>query len=83
MRPFIICLQTKMAVKSAGLKLKYSLYSALAFFLVANPVTFRFVNSFIAGVATNGCPTAFGFVLHTLVFFGVLYGLMSLPPDQD
>jgi len=83
MRPFITWLQTKMAVKSAGLKLKYSLYSALAFFLVANPVTFRFVNSFVAGVATNGCPTAFGFVLHTLVFFGVLYGLMSLPPDQE
>ena len=72
-----------MPVKDAGLKFKYSLYSALAFFLVANPVTFRFVNSLIAGVATNGCPTAFGFVLHTLVFFGVVYGLMSLPKDQD
>ena len=72
-----------MEVKSEGLKFKYSLYSALAFFLVANPVTFKFVNSLIAGVAVNGCPTAFGFMLHTLVFFGVLYGLMSLPSDRD
>lgn len=72
-----------MAVKTEGLKIKYSLYSALAFFLVANPVTFRFVNSFIAGVANNGCPTAFGFMLHTLVFFVVLYGLMSLPSDRE
>jgi hypothetical protein len=72
-----------MGVKSEGLKFKYSLYSALAFFLVANPVTFKFVNSLIAGVAVNGCPTAFGFMLHTLVFFGVLYGLMSLPSDRD
>lgn len=72
-----------MGVKSEGLKLKYSLYSALAFFLVANPVTFKFVNSLIAGVAVNGCPTAFGFMLHTVVFFVVLYGLMSLPKDQD
>jgi hypothetical protein len=72
-----------MAVKSEGLKFKYSLYSTLAFFLVANPVTFRFVNSLIAGVAVNGCPTAFGFMLHTLVFFGVLYGLMSLPSDRE
>ena len=72
-----------MGVKSEGLKFKYSLYSTLAFFLVANPVTFKFVNSLIAGVAVNGCPTAFGFMLHTLVFFGVLYGLMSLPSDQD
>jgi len=72
-----------MAVKTEGLKFKYSLYSALAFFLVANPVTFRFVNSFIAGVANNGCPTAFGFMLHSLVFFCVLYGLMSLPSDRE
>jgi hypothetical protein len=72
-----------MGVKSEGLKFKYSLYSTLAFFLVANPVTFKFVNSLIAGVAVNGCPTAFGFMLHTLVFFGVLYGLMSLPSDRD
>jgi hypothetical protein len=72
-----------MGVKSEGLKFKYSLYSTLAFFLVANPVTFKFVNSLIPGVAINGCPTAFGFVLHSIVFFGVLYGLMSLPKDQD
>ena len=72
-----------MGVKSEGLKFKYSLYSALAFFLVANPVTFKFVNSLIAGVAVNGCPTAFGLILHTVVFFGVLYGLMSLPSDRD
>lgn len=72
-----------MGVKSEGLKFKYSLYSALAFFLVANPVTFKFVNSLIAGVAVNGCPTAFGFMLHTVVFFIVLYGLMSLPSDRD
>jgi hypothetical protein len=72
-----------MAVKTEGLKFKYSLYSALAFFLVANPVTFRFVNSILSGVAVNGCPTAFGFMLHTLVFFVVVYGLMSLPKDQD
>ena len=72
-----------MGVKSEGLKFKYSLYSTLAFFLVANPITFKFVNSLIAGVAVNGCPTAFGFILHSLVFFGVLYGLMSLPSDRD
>jgi hypothetical protein len=72
-----------MAVKSEGLKFKYSLYSTLAFFLVANPITFKFVNSLIPGVAVNGCPTAFGFILHSIVFFGVLYGLMSLPSDRD
>lgn len=71
-----------MVVKSAGLKFKYSLYSALAFFLIANPVTFKFVNSIIGGVANGGCPTAFGLLLHTVVFLLVVYGLMSLPQDQ-
>jgi hypothetical protein len=71
-----------MAVKSLGLKVKYSLYSALAFFLVANPITFRLVNGIIGGVAINGCPTTFGFFLHTIVFFLVVLGLMSLPQDQ-
>jgi glucan phosphoethanolaminetransferase (alkaline phosphatase superfamily) len=72
-----------MAVKSEGLKFKYSLYSALAFFLVANPITFRFVNSLVSGVANGGCPTAFGFLLHTVVYFVVVYGLMSLPSDRE
>jgi uncharacterized membrane protein len=71
-----------MAVKTLGLKAKYSLYSAFAFFLVANPITFRLMNSIIGGVANNGCPTTFGFFLHTLVFFFVVLGLMSLPQDQ-
>jgi hypothetical protein len=66
---------------STGLKVKFSLYSALIFFLVANPVTFRFVNSIVPGVAQDGCPTAFGFVLHTIVFFGLSFLIMTLPRD--
>lgn len=67
---------------SLGLKVKYSLYSALIFFLVANPATFRVVNSVIPGVAVNGCPTAMGLLLHTFVFFLALVGIMMLPKDK-
>jgi hypothetical protein len=66
---------------SVGLKAKFSFYSALLFFVIANPVTFRFVNSLIGGVAVGGCPTAFGFMLHTLVFFLASYAIMSFPRD--
>lgn len=66
---------------STGLKVKFSFYSALLFFLVANPVTFRFTNSLLPGVAENGCPTAFGFVLHTIVFFALSFWSMTLPRD--
>jgi hypothetical protein len=67
---------------SLGLKVKYSLYSALIFFLVANPATFRVVNSVIPGVAVNGCPTAMGLLLHTFVFFLAMVGIMLLPKDK-
>jgi hypothetical protein len=73
--------------KNAGLKFKYSLYSALAFFLLASPQMFTFVNSFIGWIVKiaepNGCPTQFGLVLHTIVFLGLLYLMMSLPKDQN
>jgi hypothetical protein len=66
---------------STGLKVKFSFYSTLIFFLVANPVTFRFVNGLLPGVAVNGCPTAVGFVLHSLVFFALSFFIMMLPKD--
>ena len=66
---------------SVGLKVKFSLYSTLLFFLVANPLTYKVVNSIASGVAVGGCPTAFGLFLHSLVFFGLSYAIMTLPPD--
>lgn len=68
---------------STALKVKFSFWSAMIFFLVANPITFRFVNSIIPGVANNGCPTAFGFMLHTFVFFLVSFFIMLLPKDPE
>lgn len=68
---------------STALKVKFSFLSALVFFLVANPVTYRFVNSIIPGVARDGCPTAFGMMLHTAVFFGLSFFLMILPRDPQ
>lgn len=66
---------------STGLKVKFSLYSTLLFFLVANPATYAFVNSIVGGVAVGGCPTSFGLLLHSLVFFLLSYAIMTLPKD--
>ena len=68
---------------STALKVKFSFLSAMIFFLVANPVTFRFVNSIIPGVAKDGCPTAFGFMLQTFVFFLISFFIMLLPTDPE
>jgi len=73
--------------KSPFLKFKYSLYSALAFFLLASPQMFTFVNSlvgsFIKIADNNGCPTHMGLVIHTLAFLVLLYIMMSLPRDLN
>jgi hypothetical protein len=73
--------------KNPGLKFKYSLYSALAFFFLASPQMFSFVNSILGSIIKiadpNGCPTQFGLILHTVVFLGLLYLMMSLPRDEN
>jgi hypothetical protein len=67
-----------------GLKAKYSFYSALVFFLVANPEMYRVVQQVVGSVVTvavNGCPTPMGLLLHTVLFFCVILALMMFPRD--
>lgn len=72
-------------VQNFALKAKYSFYSTLVFFLVANPETFKLTQRLLGGVLTvaseGGCPTAYGFFLHSLVFFLILWGMMLFPRD--
>jgi hypothetical protein len=76
-----------MAGLNIGLKLKYSFYSALVFFLVANPETYMlsqmvFGPFFSVASPSSGCPTTIGFFLHTFVFFIVMAALMMFPRDK-
>ena len=67
-----------------GLKAKYSFYSALVFFLVANPEMYRVVQKVVGGlvtVAVEGCPTPVGLLVHTVLFFCVILALMMFPRD--
>jgi hypothetical protein len=72
------------------LKAKYSFYSALVFFLCANPETYKIVNHFLgpllglrSGLASpTGCPTAIGLFFQTLLFFAVILALMMFPRDH-
>ena len=69
-----------------GLKLKYSFYSALVFFLVANPETSKFLQDLFGNImeiaSPGGCPTTNGFFLLTFVFFIVMVALMMFPRDK-
>lgn len=71
---------------SDALKWKYSLYSALIFFIISSPqlykITQRLLGRFLTISRNGGCPTAAGLVLHTVVFMVALFGLMKLPKDK-
>jgi hypothetical protein len=56
-----------------ALKAKYALYSALVFFVVANPETYRVTNNafgWLVVIADSaGHPTPLGFFVHTFMLF--------------
>ena len=69
-----------------GLKAKYAFYSALVFFLIANPETFKVTQMLLGSMITmanGGCPTPAGLFAHTAIFFLVLLGLMLFPRDKE
>jgi len=64
-------------------KVMASLQAALLFLIVANPATYRLVQTIFGGLfkvanATTGCPSAAGLLLHAVVFGLLSYGLMML-----
>jgi len=69
------------------LKAKYSFISALLFFIVANPELYKmtqfvFGSLFTVANTANGCPTIYGVLLHTVVFFGGMFALMTIPASD-
>lgn len=67
------------------LKAKYSLYSALVFFVFANPETIlilqRFFGKFVNFITPCGAPTMIGVFATTALFFSTMLGLMLLPSE--
>ncbi len=70
---------------NVALKAKYSFYSTLVFFLIANPETFKLTQRVFGGLfqvaSDKGCPSTLGFFFHTLLFFLVIWGFMLFPRD--
>lgn len=65
------------------LKAKYSLISALVFFIVANPEFYKVTQWLFGGFFMvshpMGAATPAGMILHTALFFGAMFGLMAIP----
>jgi hypothetical protein len=67
------------------LKAKYSFYSALVFFLFANPETLLMLQRMVGGmfqlITSSGAPTIQGIFFSTGLFFFTMLGLMLLPSE--
>ena len=67
------------------LKAKYSFYSALVFFLFANPESFlalqRMFGHSVSIITSGGAPTIHGIFISTFLFFLTMLGLMLLPSE--
>ena len=67
------------------LKAKYSLYSALIFFLFANPETTivlqKVFGNMVTLVTSSGVITIQGLLVNTILFFITMLGLMLLPSE--
>lgn len=65
------------------LKAKYSFISAIVFFIVANPETYKFTQNLFGSIFTvahpMGAATPNGLIFHTFVFFLAMLGLMLVP----
>jgi hypothetical protein len=66
--------------KKQEAKFILSIVSALVFFIVANPETFKLVRRLVGSwVATpTGCPSMMGLLLHAVVFMLVVWGMMNI-----
>lgn len=75
---------TTFAYNRVLLKAKYSFYSALVFFLFANPETSLIFQKFFGNFVTfvqSGTLTITGIFINTVLFFLTMLGLMLLPND--
>lgn len=63
-------------------KWKYSIISGLIFFIIANPLTYKFMNLFLKKIIKvtnkNGSPSFYGLLLHTIVYVIIIRGTMDL-----
>jgi len=65
-----------------GEKIKISFYTSMIFFFVSSPLLYKLVQNFLGSMVDvsddRGCPTNQGLLLHTAVFFTLVFISMLL-----
>jgi hypothetical protein len=66
-------------------QLRISAYSAVLFFLVANPETYKLVRSVLGNWVSGpgGCPSRQGLILHSIVFLALVFLSMRLGKKES
>jgi len=61
-------------------KATFSLTGGIIMFITSNPSTYQLMNGFLNGeiVDVNNCSTEKGVIIHTLLFFIIVYSVMLL-----
>jgi hypothetical protein len=59
-------------------KLKGAIIAGIMFFIISNPIVYKFVDGLIGGLLGNiaspgGCPTTWGLIVHSAVFAAATY----------
>jgi hypothetical protein len=55
-------------------RIKYSFYATLVFLLIANSMTYRFIQAMFQGFDHNTI-----YLLQGLLFFGIVFSIMMFP----
>ena len=67
---------------SIGKKVKYSFYSALIFFFISSPIMYQLTQKlnghFVNTSDPSGCPSNTGLLLHTGIFFLIIFIVMCI-----
>ena len=65
-------------------KFLISIMSALVFFVIANPETFRVMRRVFGSWVSSptGCPSTGGLALHTIVFLLITWGMMNIKREE-
>lgn len=69
-------------LEMTGLKVKFSLYGTLIMFLLSSPAMYTLTGSLLGSqIASNGCPTLNGVLLHGALYALCLVLVMYLPDE--
>ena len=69
--------------KNTWLKVKYSFYGTLIFFLLSSQTVYSIVGRITGTSSKDGCPSVTGVLIHAVVYFMVLMAAMYFPNDTD